>query len=120
MVGHRQLIRTDGWSAMSGTIVLGAGTDWSASSGVFNLVIDYLARTVDDQMTRDALRVIDEQNLRLLTLADLSDVGRRQVLSKLGQEIVTYAIEQLPATPQRQDAIAKVGELAELARTTAC
>jgi len=104
---------------MSGTIVFGAGTDWSASSGIFSLVIDYLAHTVDDQPTRDALRLIDEQNFGWLNLADLSDIGRQQVLSKLGQEIVTYADEQLPATAYTQAAIAKVGELVELARTTA-
>ena len=104
---------------MSGTIVFGEGTDWSASSGIFSLVIDYLAHAVDDQPTRDALRLIDEQNFGWLNLADLSDIGRRQVLSKLGQDLVTYAGEQLPATAYKQDAIAKVGELVELAGTTA-
>ena len=62
--------------------------------------------------------MIDEQNFGWLNLADLSDVGRRQVVSKLGQELVTYAGEQLPATAYRQGAIAKVGELVELARKT--
>jgi hypothetical protein len=101
---------------MSGTIVFGEGSDWSASSGIFNWVVDYLANTVDDQPTRDALRVIDEQNFRWLNLADLSDVGRQQVLSKLAQEIAAYSDEQLPEAAQRQDAAAKIEELAELAR----
>jgi hypothetical protein len=104
---------------MSGTIVLGDGTDWSASSGIFSLVIDYLAHTVDDQATRDVLRLIDEQNFGWLDVADLSDIGRQQVLSRLGQELVTYAAEQLPATAYKQDAIAKVGELVELGETMA-
>ncbi len=103
---------------MSGTIVFDEGTDWSASSGIFNWVIDYLARTVDDQPTREALKLIDEQNFRWLNLADLSDVGRQQVLSRLAQEILTYSNEQLPETAQRQDAITKVEELADLARET--
>jgi hypothetical protein len=42
---------------MSGTIVFGAGTDWSASSGIFRLVIDYLAHAVDDELTRDVSKV---------------------------------------------------------------
>ena len=104
---------------MSGTIVFGDGTDWSASSGTFSLVIDYLSRAVDDAPTQGALRLIDEQNFGWLNLADLSNIGRRQVLSKLGPELVTHADEQLPATAYKQDAIAKVGELVELAKTTA-
>jgi hypothetical protein len=100
---------------MSGTIVLAEGTDWTASSGVFNWVIGWLAGMVDDQGTRDELRLIDEQNFRWLNLADLSDIGRRQVLSTLAQEIVHRADEQLPETALRQEALAKVGELAELA-----
>jgi len=103
---------------MSGTIVFGEGTDWSASSGIFGLVIDYLAHAVDDQPTRDALRLIDEQNFRWLNLADLSDIGRQQVLSKLGQDLVTYAVEQLPASAHERGATAKVHELVELAGTT--
>jgi hypothetical protein len=104
-----------GWM-MSGTIVFAEGTDWTASSGIFNWVIDYLARTVDDESTREALRVIDEQNFRWLNLADLSETGRREVLSKLADGIVTYSEEKLPETAQREDALATVGELAELAR----
>ena len=104
---------------MSGTIVFGDGVDWSASSGVFNWVIGHLADAVDDESTRDELRLIDEQNFGWLNLADLSSIGRQQVVSKLGQELVTYAGEQLPATAYKQDAIAKVGELVELAGTTA-
>jgi len=104
-----------GWM-MSGTIVFAEGTDWTASSGIFNWVIDYLARTVDDEPTREALRVIDEQNFRWLNLADLSETGRREVLSKLADGIVTYSEEKLPETGRREDALATVGELAELAR----
>jgi hypothetical protein len=101
---------------MSGTIVFAEGTDWTASSGIFNWAIDYLARTVDDEPTREALRVIDEQNFRWLNLADLSETGRREVLSKLADGIVTYSEEKLPETARREGALAMVRELAELAR----
>lgn len=104
---------------MSGTIVFGGGTDWRASSGIFRLVIGYLSDVVDDRQTHDALRLIDEQNFGWLNLADLSHIGRQQVLSKLGQELVAYASNQIPATAYRQDGIAKISELVELARTTA-
>jgi hypothetical protein len=42
---------------MSGTIVFREGTDWTASSGVFNWVIGCLAGSVKDQDTRDELRL---------------------------------------------------------------
>jgi hypothetical protein len=64
-------------------------------------------------------RLIDDQNFGWLNLADLSDIGRQQVLSKLGQDLVTYAGEHLPVTAYRQSAVTRVGELVELAGTTA-
>lgn len=104
---------------MSGTIVLGEGTDWSASSGIFSWVIGYLADNVADELTRDTLRLIDEQNFGWLNMADLSNAGRQQVLTLLDHEIVGYSHRELPAGPLHDDAVAKVGELAELARSTA-
>jgi hypothetical protein len=103
---------------MSGTIVFGEGADWSVSSGVFNWVINYLADTVDDELTRDELRLIDEQNFRWLNLSDLSETGRQQVLSILRQDIEPYAREKLPPTELREDTVAKIGELGELARSS--
>jgi hypothetical protein len=104
---------------MSGTIVLGAGADWSASSGLFYWVIGYLADNVADESTGDTLRLIDEQNFGWLTMADLSEAGRQQVLTLLDHEIVGYSGRQLPAGPLHDDAVAKVGELAEPARLAA-
>jgi hypothetical protein len=104
---------------MSGTIVLAEGADWSASSGVFSWVIGFLADKVADETSRDTLRLIDEQNFGWLNMADLSEAGRRQVLTLLGNEIVGYSERELPAGPLHDDAVAKVGELAELARLTA-
>ena len=57
---------------MSGTIVFGDGVDWSASSGVFNWLIGHLADAVDDQATRDELRLIDEQNFGCRSEAPMS------------------------------------------------
>jgi hypothetical protein len=104
---------------MSGTIVFGDGVDWSASSGVFNWVIRYLADAVDDQATRDELRLIDEQNFGWLNLADLSETGRRQVLSVLSHDIESYAEENFPRTDLRAQVLANIGELAKLAKSPA-
>jgi hypothetical protein len=103
---------------MSGTIVFGGGVEWTASSGVFNRVIDHLVNTVADQSARDDLSLIGEQNFRWLDLADLSDSGRREVLSELTADIVALSGEHLPFTDRRQDAMAKLTELADLARAT--
>lgn len=100
---------------MSGTIVFEKDVDWSASSGVFNWVLGYLADAVTDQPTRDTLREIDEQNFRWLNLADLSDTGRQQVLSLLRQELVPHSEQHLPDTDHRAETVAKIRELATLA-----
>jgi hypothetical protein len=102
---------------MSGTIVFGDGPDWSASSGVFNWVVGYLADTVTDQPTRDTLREIDEQNFRWFSLVDLSEEGRRLVLSALRETIVPYADQHLPHTDLRGDVLELIGELATLAKS---
>jgi hypothetical protein len=73
---------------------------------------------VDDPATRDALTLIDEQNFGWLNLADLSDAGRHQVLSVLGDRLVPYSVDELPATALRDDAITKFRELADLAKST--
>lgn len=101
---------------MSGPIVFGGGTEWTASSGVFNWVVDHLANTVADQPTRDDLRLIAEQNFRWLDLADLSDTGRRAVLAELAANMVAHSGEHLPVAAARQDAMAKLAQLADLAR----
>ena len=100
---------------MSGTIVFGESSDWTASSGVFNWVVGYLADTVDDQPTRDELRLIYDQNFRWLNLADLPDAGRRQVLFVLGHDLVSHGKEHLPLTDQRDEVVAEISELAALA-----
>jgi hypothetical protein len=102
---------------MSGTIVFGDGRTWSASSGVFNWIVAYLADTVHDQPTRETLREIDEQNFRWLSLVDLSDDGRRLVLSALRDKIVPYSEQHLPHTDHRDEAVGRIGELATLARS---
>jgi hypothetical protein len=79
----------------------------------------FLGDRVADGPTRDALRLIDEQNFGWLNLADLSEAGRQQVLALLDQEIVGYSERDLPAGPLHDVAVAKVGELSELARLTA-
>ena len=95
------------------------GADWSASSGIFSWVIGYLGDMVADEPTRDTLHLIDEQNFGWLNLADLSEAGRQQVLTLLDHEIVGYSERELPAGPLHDDAVAKVGELSELARLAA-
>jgi hypothetical protein len=98
---------------MSGTIVFDGGSDWSASSGTFNWVIDYLASHVEDLQTREQLRLIEEQNFRWLNMSDLPPEGQRQVRAILSQEIVQYSEQNLPDTPLRGDAIELVQELAD-------
>jgi hypothetical protein len=101
---------------MTGTIVFSNGAGWAVSSGVFNWVINYLADTIDDQASRDELLLIDRQNFRWLNLSDLSITGRRQVLSILGYKIESDSRDTFPEGDQRADVMARIGELAKLAR----
>jgi len=60
---------------VSGTIVFDSETDWSASSGIFNWVIDYLANHVDNEHSREQLRLIEKYSFRWLDMSDLPPEG---------------------------------------------
>lgn len=100
---------------MSGTIVLDARDKWSASSGVFNWVVEFLAAAVEDAATKDELSLIEEQNFGWLDCAQLSEQGRREVLEALRTRLVPYADRQFPDTPVRDEAIDLIVKLANLA-----
>jgi hypothetical protein len=100
---------------MSGTIVLDEREKWSASSGVFNWVVEFLAAVVEDPGTKDELTLIEEQNFGWLDCAQLSAQGRREVLDSLGAKLVPYAEHHFPDTPTRDDAIDLMARLSNLA-----
>jgi hypothetical protein len=101
---------------MSGTIVFQHDTDWSASSGLFNWVVEYLANRVDDEQTQGQLWEISDHDFRWLNLDNLTPQGRAQVLSILRNEILAQAEENLPETSIRGEAVNVIRELADLAK----
>jgi hypothetical protein len=100
---------------MSGTIVLGRGRPWDVSSGIFYWVVEFLARSVIDPETRATLALIGEQGFGWLDCAQLSEVGRDQVLSALRRDLVPDAVSNFPVRPLRDGASAVLRELAALA-----
>jgi hypothetical protein len=100
---------------MSGTIVLDEREKWSASTGVFNWVVELLAATVEDPGTKDELTLIEEQNFGWLDCAQLSGRGRHEVLDALAARLVPYAEQHFPDTPARDDAIDLMAKLSNLA-----
>ena len=100
---------------MSGTLILAEGTEWSASSGLFNWVVEYLANHVRDEHTRAALRQVYEHDFRWLDVSDLRPDGQAEVLALLRDAVVQHTEENLPDTPVRAEAVALVRQLAGMA-----
>lgn len=100
---------------MSGTIVFNYRCEWSASSGIFNWVNEFLIGRVAPGPDRETLRLIDEQNFRWLDIARLTEVGAAQVLVALRAELVPYSQRNLPDTPYREGALGVIQKLAKIA-----
>ena len=83
---------------MSGVIVLDKSHSWSASSGLFSLVLDYFEQYVVDVDTVAEVRLINEQNFRWLDSSKLSAVGRSQIFEVLKSGLLVDYVNKLIAS----------------------
>lgn len=102
---------------MSGTVEL-AGTRWWVSSGVFYWAIDTAAERAGDADAAAALREVSDDNLGWLAVDDLAPGVREAVLGAF-VSLPEVAERDIPLTPARDDVLAQVRELAELAAAAA-
>lgn len=100
---------------MAGMIRFGTAT-WTASYGLFDWVVDALADRVGDPAVAARLREITENNLGYLDLSDLSDLGEPGVAAVLAlvPDLPEVADRELPASPEREEVVQHVRDLAAL------
>lgn len=73
---------------MADSILLSEDYTWTASFGVFELVLELLAARVEDRETRERLRDVLDHQLGALDVRDLPAAGREQVLRAIREDIV--------------------------------
>jgi hypothetical protein len=84
---------------------------WSASAGLFEMVVEALVERVSDVATREQLRGVVDYQIGAVNVADLPAAGRDEVLRVLRGDIVD-AVEAdprlTPDQPSRRLAIGHV------------
>jgi hypothetical protein len=80
---------------MSGTFVLGDRT-WSASSGVYYWVVDYLAEQVTDGDIAEQLKAVSTHGFRTFDLGDLTLAQRQEVLDLVRGPLAPAVAAEFP------------------------
>lgn len=73
---------------MADSILLSEDYTWTASFGVFELVLEQLAARVGDRETRERLQHVLDHRLGAVDVRELPAAGREQVLRALREDIV--------------------------------
>ena len=87
---------------MSRDIFLSDEYGWSATSGLFDWVVEFLLETVDDLQVREQLELAHEGRIEVLNFKSLSDSGRKEVLQVLSKQLRTVAESRLASTLRRR------------------
>jgi hypothetical protein len=69
---------------------------WSASSGVFHWVVDFLADNVTDQDAVDRLRATSKKGFRWVYFSDFSESQVREMLRVLRESLLPAVERQFP------------------------
>jgi hypothetical protein len=103
---------------MAGLVDLGPQRRWSAATWLFDWVVNYIARTVDDPELSAQLRVIVDANLGWFGLDEVPPNLRDRVLTVLRDELVPAAQAELPPGMRaRDEVIGNLRRLADLVRS---
>jgi hypothetical protein len=88
---------------MANTIFISDEYAWTASSGLFEWVLEYLMKSVDDAATKETIQQVVQHGLGSVDVTQMSEAGRREVLSALRTGMVAAA-EASPELIQHQPA----------------
>ncbi|WP_433508556.1 hypothetical protein ACQP2T_31640 [Nonomuraea sp. CA-143628] len=95
---------------------------WTASSGLFEWVVQVLLESVDDAATKEHLELVLSANLGAVDLRTLPDTGRAQIMRALREQLVPAAESGLGLTqpePARRFTVGHVKVLALMAEDVA-
>ena len=76
---------------MADSILLSDEYSWTASFGVFNWVLEFLAGRVTDVATQDQLRHVVDKHIGVVDVRQLSEQGRQQIMRALREDLVDAA-----------------------------
>ncbi|MDF3319837.1 hypothetical protein [Rhodococcus sp. C3V] len=105
---------------MAGTIFFSSGARWTASSSVFDLALEALIPMISDLETHEVVVALNEGNVGMLDVEDLSPHGRAEVLQILAdrrhwesvQTVITGGQEWIDAL---EEPMAELSALAAVA-----
>ena len=100
---------------MSGNILLPDGRMWSASSGVYHWVVDYLAAAVTDRELAEQLRAASVHGFRTFDLGAVTPEQRQEVLDVVLGPLLPAVAAGFPG-PDGAAVRKFAGELRDLAR----
>jgi hypothetical protein len=99
---------------MSSLIVLPTDADWQASNGLFDFVLEFLAGRVSDPAAAERMRAIVDNHFQGLWLNEFGAATQQEIRRLIREELVPAGERQLAEAPGREDALARLRELAEL------
>jgi hypothetical protein len=76
---------------MASSVLINDEYGWSASSGLFEWVLDYLLTAVEDAATRQTIQQARDHQFGSINLTQLTPTGRQQVLDALRSGLVPAA-----------------------------
>jgi hypothetical protein len=93
---------------MANTIFISDEYGWTASSGLFEWVLEYLLKCIDDAATKETIQQVVQHRLGSLDVTQMSEAGRREVLSALRTGMVAARrgqprTDRAPARPTDDD-----------------
>ncbi|NUW33971.1 hypothetical protein HTZ77_21410 [Nonomuraea sp. SMC257] len=100
---------------MAADIIVSDEYAWTASSGVFAWVVEFLLEAVEDTATREELATVLEAGLGAVDLRRLPDAGRAQILRALREHVAAAAEAGLSPRQPEADRRFTVGHVKVLA-----
>lgn len=76
---------------MADTLLLSDEYSWTASFGLYTWVLEFLLERVSDPATRQKLQSVHDYQLGAVDVRQLPDVGRREVMRALREDLVDAA-----------------------------
>jgi hypothetical protein len=100
---------------MAGTVSIGAGVQWSASSWLFDWVLNDIAKNTDDAELAGHLTEVVDEHLGWFGMDDITPRQRADVRRIATERLVGDALREFPADLQRRPEI--LAHLENLAAT---
>ena len=99
---------------MAGLIRLTPDVDWTASGGLFEFTLEYLADHIDDNQAAAWLREVVDNNLGSVWITEFPGRTQREIIDALRSGLVNTAERDLPETDRKAAALDELRRLVDL------